>query len=221
VRPSRDLARLARLAALALPVVLAAGACGGTGTSGSPAAPPSATAGASRAVSTPAPSATSAGQPLSAPPGMAVDARLLELLPTEIDGVALQADPSTAAQIAADPTLASSAEAIAVALAISPSTSSGEDLAVVSVIRLRPGVFSDAWFKTWRDTYDAAACEVAGGVVGQPSKVEIGGRTAYAGTCAGDARTYHVHLADPTIVVSVTAAGRRGFGEVVVAGLSE
>ena len=150
-----------------------------------------------------------------------MDARLLDVLPAEIDGVALEPDPTTAAEIASDPTLAGSAEAIAVALAISPGASSGDDLAIVSVIRLRPGVFSDAWFETWRTTYDAGACEVAGGVRGQPSLVEIGGRTAYVGTCAGDAHTYHVHLADPTLIVSITAAGARGFGELVVAGLTE
>jgi hypothetical protein len=108
-----------------------------------------------------------------------------------------------------------------VALVISPGTSAGDDLAIVSVIRLRPGVFDEAWFRTWRTTYDAAACEVAGGLAGQPSEVEIGGRTAYVGTCAGDAHTYHVHLAAPTLIVSVTAAGERKFGELVVAGLAE
>jgi hypothetical protein len=216
VRPSRD---LARLAALALPVVLAAAGCGGSGASGSSAASPS-QANRASATASPTPSTTSVGRPSSGQPGIAVDARLLEVLPTEIDGVALEADPSTAAQIAADPTLTGSAEAIAVALAISPAPSSGDDLAVVSVIRLRPGVFSDAWFDTWRAAYDAAACEAAGGVGGQASEMTISGRTAYVGTCAGDVRTYHVHLA-PAIVVSVTAAGQRGFGELVVAGLSE
>lgn len=212
---------LTRLVTLVLPVVLAAGGCGATqATLRSPsAAPPSTTA--STPASAPPPIASSGNASSSAPSGLVVDARLLDVLPTEIDGAALEPDPTTAAQIATDPTLAGSAEAIAVALAISPGTSSGDDLAIVSVIRLRPGVFSDAWFRTWRATYDAAACEVAGGVRGQPSEVEIGGRTAYVGTCAGDARTYHVHLADPTLIVSVTAAGARGFGELVVAGLAE
>ncbi len=96
------------------------------------------------------------------------------------------------------------------ALAIRPGTSStGDDLAIASVIRLRPGVFSDAWFQTWRADYDESACEVAGGVKGSPAQVSIAGRTVYVGTCAGDARTYHVHLADPTLIVSITAAGAR------------
>jgi hypothetical protein len=155
-------------------------------------------------------------------PGLVVDARLLAVLPARIGGVALEPDPTTAARIAADPTLAGSAQAIEVALAISPGTSSGgDDLAIVSVIRLRPGVFSEAWFVTWRSTYDQAACEVAGGVKGAPSRVSIAGRTLYVGTCAGDAQTYHVHLADPTLVVSITAAGPHRFGELVVDGLAQ
>jgi hypothetical protein len=154
--------------------------------------------------------------------GLVVDAGLLKVLPATIDGIALEADAATAAQIAADPTLAGFASAIAVALAISPGTSSsGDDLAIVSVIRLRPAVFGDAWFDSWRSTYDNAACEAAGGVAGQPGREVIAGRTVYVGTCAGDAHTYHVHLADPSRIVSITSAGSRGFGELVLAGLAE
>jgi hypothetical protein len=214
VRPRRD---LTRLAILVLPVVLAAGGCAaGQATPGSGSAVPPSTP-----ASTPAPTASGVAASSSTLTGLLVDARLLEVLPAEIDGVALEPDPTTAADIASDPTLAGFAESIAVALAISPGTSAGDDLAIVSVIRLRPGVFGDAWFRSWRATYDEAACEVAGGVLGQPSEVEIGGRTAYVGTCTGDAHTYHVHLADPTLIVSVTAAGSRGFGDLVVAGLAE
>jgi hypothetical protein len=222
VRPGRV---ALRLVILVLPVVLTIGGCGTSQASlGSPSAlPPSATAlaSASGATATPAQSASNVAASSSTQPSLVVDARLLDVLPSEIDGVALEPDPTTALQIATDPTLAGFAEAIAVALAISPGTSSGDDLAISSVIRLRPGVFSDAWFRTWRTTYDAAACEVAGGIQGQPSEVQIGGRTAYVGTCAGDAHTYHVHLADPTLIVSITSAGPRGFGELVVAGLAE
>ena len=216
---------MARLGVLVLPVVLAAGGCGAThATLGSPALVPSSAAARTPAPThAPTPAPTPSGVAASSPnlPGLLVDARLLELLPREVDGVPLEPDPTTAAEIASDSTLAGFAEAIAVALAISPGTSSGDDLAIVSVIRLRPGVFSDAWFRSWRATYDAGACEVAGGLAGLPSEIEIGGRTVYVGTCAGDAHTYHVHLADPTLIVSVTAAGARSFGELVLAGLAE
>ncbi len=216
---------IVRPAGLLLSVVLAAGGCG-------PSAPVTGSPGASASPAIVRPSAAGSGE-ASLPaatipaatgptgPGLRVDASLLRVLPTQIDDAALEPDPTTAGQIAADPTLATSAEAIAVALAIAPGASAGDDLAIVSVIRLREGVFSEAWFATWRATYDQSACEVAGGVKGVPTQVSIAGRATYVGTCAGDAQTYHVHLADPTLIVSITAAGPRHFGELVIAGLAE
>lgn len=210
-----------RLALVLVPVVVAIGGCGpsaavtasSAGSVTAPSAQPSETGGGSLPPSAPAPTGSGAG--------LVVDSSLLRVLPTRIDGVPLEADATTAAQIAADPTVAESAQAIAVALAIRPGTSAGDDLAIVSVIRLRPDVFSDAWFANWRATYDQGACDVAGGVKGEPSRASIAGRTVFVGTCAGDAQTYHVQLADPTLIVSITAAGPAHFGELVMAGLAE
>ena len=130
--------------------------------------------------------------------------------------------PLSASQIADDPSLAGSAQAIAVALAIRPGSSTSEDdLAIASVILLRPGVFSEAWFRDWRSTYDVAACDVAGGVQGEPIQTTIGGHLVYVATCAGDARTYHRFLAGRSLVVSVTAAGPSRFGELLMAGIAE
>jgi hypothetical protein len=155
-------------------------------------------------------------------PGLTVDGILLTVLPRQVDGVVLEPDPTTASDIAADPSLAASAEAIAVALAISPGTSSsGDDLAIVSVIRLRPGVFSEAWFANWRGTYDQSACDVAGGIRAPSTPTTIAGRSVFVGACAGDGGTYHIHLADPILIVSITAAGPRRFGELVIAGLAQ
>ncbi len=214
-------------ALLLLPLVLGPVGCGpSTSTTG----PPAGSAPASEAASSPSETGTASATTPAASPGASmgsdglgtlVDASLLRVLPPAIDGVALEPDPATAAQIAADPSLAGSARAIAVALAIRPGTSAGDDLAIVSVIRLHDGVFSDAWFDTWRSTYDQGACDVAGGIDGAPTQRTIAGRTVFVGTCAGDARTYHVHLADPTLIVSVTAAGPGHFGELVMAGLAE
>ena len=112
-----------------------------------------------------------------------------------------------------------SALSIAVALAAAPGASEGDDLAVASVIRLRPDVFDEAFYQEWRDTYDEAACEVAGGVV-DGDETEIAGRQVYVATCAGGATTYHTYLLDQNFIVSVTASGPARFGELIMVGLA-
>jgi len=216
----------ARWIALALPIVVAVSACGPVASvEGSTSPSPGS------AVSTPAPTAGSAASPSiagpspvgpGASPHLVVDAELLKVLPPQIAGVALEPDSTTAAEIAANPELGDSVQAIAVALAISPgASSSGDDLAIVSVVHLRAGVFSDGWYANWRTTYDEAACDVAGGVRQTSSRATIAGRDVFVGSCAGDATTYHVRLTDPTLLVSITASGGRRFGELVIAGLAE
>lgn len=168
-----------------------------------------------------APPATAEGpSPSAAPSGAAVqvDAALLGFVPAAVDGVPLTFDPGTSATIAADPSVAPDAASLAVALAIVPGASAADDLAVVSVVRLRDPAKDEAWFRDWRDTYDQAACGPAGGVVGN-AEAEIGGGTVYIGSCAGGVRTYHTRLAAAGIVVSITALGSRRLGEKVMAGL--
>ena len=152
--------------------------------------------------------------------GIAIDASLLGVLPGEVDGVPLEPDAATAADVTGDPALARSASALGVAIAIAPGASATADLAVVWVVQLRPGVFNDGFFRNWRDTYDEAACAAAGGVDGHAEAV-IAGRDTRIGTCAGGVRTYHIHLARRDLLVSITAAGERRFGELVAAGLTE
>ena len=177
--------------------------------------------------STSTPTVQASPETASAPPTLgpsgaliAIDPNLLHVLPPQVDGLPLTPDPATAADVSTDADLARSASAIAVALAIAPGASTADDLAVVSVVKLRPGVFGDAFFRNWRDTYDRAACAVAGGITGHASAI-IGGRETEIGTCAAGAHTYHVHLATSDILVSITAAGPRRLGELVVAGLTE
>jgi hypothetical protein len=152
--------------------------------------------------------------------GIAIDASLLGVLPRQVDGVPLEPDAATAADVTGDPALARSASALGVAIAIAPGASATADLAVVWVVQLRPGVFNDGFFRNWRDTYDEAACAAAGGVDGHAEAV-IAGRDTRIGTCAGGVRTYHIHLARRDLLVSITAAGERRFGELVAAGLTE
>jgi len=200
-------------------------ACGPTQPTESAATPPEASATAaptgpaprSASPSVPLPS-TSLEIPPSLPPGVSVDPGLLEVLPASVDGVALEPDPDTAIEIAADPLLAKYALSIAVALAATGSSTS-DNLAVASVIRLRPEVFDEAFYQEWRDTYNEAACEIADGVEFETA-TEIGGRAAYVGTCSGGAQTYHTYLEDQGFIVSISATGERRLGEQILAGLA-
>ena len=147
---------------------------------------------------------------------LVVDPRLLAILPERVAGVAISASPDTANGMISDPLLQASASAIAVGAAIDPA---GLDLAIASVIQLRPGVYTAAFVEGWRAAYDAAACARAGGVSSHVSQV-LGARRVDVAVCTQGARTYHVHLAGD-IIVSITAAGDRMFGNLVMAGLRE
>ncbi len=204
-----------RAVAIAAVLVVTVAACAGPVLSPAPSATTPASSASSPGASTASPEPSS-----SAGPAIVVDEGLLDILPPQVDGIDLVSDPVTAASIASDPDLAPIASAIAVALAIEPGASVGDDLAVVSVVQLRPGSYDDTWFRSWRDTYDEAACEPAGGAVGN-AQARIAGHDTFIGTCAQGAFTYHVHLEDPDRLVSITSVGEQRLGEQVVAGLGE
>ena len=164
------------------------------------------------APSTPSPS------PASVTASGRVDATLLDVLPRDIDGQPLRPDDESAAAIENVP---ADVEALAIGLYIRPGSSVADDFAIVNVARLRSGVFEEGWFRSWRDTYDRGACEVAGGVAPGSTEAEIGGHATHIESCQGGVHLYHVHLADPDRVISITAAGEGRFGERVVAGLTE
>ncbi|MEJ7696513.1 MAG: hypothetical protein WKF78_07840 [Candidatus Limnocylindrales bacterium] len=159
-----------------------------------------------------------------------VDPGLLARLPVAIDGVPLNADPDTAAEIAADPGLRSSVRSVAVAHAFGPvasaaasdPTASGSagDYVVVTVVRLRSGVFDAPFYRAWRDSFDQGVCAQAGGVAGH-AEASIAGRTVSIGSCAGGVHTYHVYLPAQEILVSLQAMGPGRYGELVAAGLRE
>ena len=210
--------RLPKLAASSASLVLAlaiAGCGPTTPTATSPSRSPSA------AVSAEASSSSPASPPSSAAGGVALDPALLDLLPDEVEGQGLRPDDETAADLAGNAGLAADVEAIAVGLYIQPGSSTADDLAIVNVVRLRPGVFGDAWFRSWRGTYDTGACEIAGGVAPGAAVSEIGGHETHIGSCQSGVHTYHVHLTNPDRIVSITAAGDGRFGERVVEGLTE
>ncbi len=197
---------LAALATLAVTATLAA--CGpAVPTATSPTPSPS-----------PPPSVAATSLPTGEPSGgaVAVDPTLLDILPSEVDGVAVELDEATSATVAADPATTGDVEAIAIALALDTENAGG-DLAIANVVRLRAGVFNDEFYRSWRDSFDEAACASAGGVVGH-AEAELGGRQVFIGSCAGGARTYHVLAAD-RILVAVTSVGERRLGEQLVANL--
>jgi hypothetical protein len=173
---------------------------------------PATTGGPSIAAITPTPSSGSQS-------AIVVDPTLLSILPPDVDGAPMQPSPDTATQIAADPALAADVEAIAVGLAVSPGSSGGEDLVIASVVRLRPDVFDETFFRGWRDTYDEAACEPAGGVRGN-AEAQIDERQVFIGSCANGGFTYHVRYGED-VIVSLTALGEGRFGEQVVSNLGK
>jgi hypothetical protein len=153
--------------------------------------------------------------------GVAVDPSLLAVLPDSVGGVPLQADPATAAEIASEPSIAPFVSSLALAAAFGPPASASlGDYVVVTVARVKPGLFGDLFYQGWRDTFDAAVCQQAGGVQGA-AEATIGGRQTFIGTCAGGIHTYHVHLPEQDVIVSMQGGGPKRFGERVVEGLNE
>ena len=153
--------------------------------------------------------------------GVAVDGSLLDVLPSDIAGVPVQPDLETAADIAREGSIAPFVSALALATVFGPPATDGQtDYVVVTVAKLRPGTFSDTFFRGWRDTFDAAVCQQAGGVTGN-AESDIGGRHTYIGTCSGGVHTYHVHLGTRDLIVSMQGAGPGGWPEQVVQGITE
>lgn len=148
-------------------------------------------------------------------PGAAVveDDRLLAILPPDLDGVPVTAERLAFAEAAADADFATNVEA-----AVFPIAVTATDLASGVVARLRPGVFGDAFYRDWRDTYDEGACGQAGGVTGRVETM-LGGRTVHITSCGGGLRVYHAYLASRGIVVSLFSLGEARFGERLMEGL--
>lgn len=148
-------------------------------------------------------------------PGSVVveDEALLAVLPADLDGVPVTAESLAFAEAAADPDFVANVEAAVFPIAVTTT-----DLASGVVARLRPGVFGDAFYRDWRDTYDTGACSQAGGVTGRVETV-LGGRTVHITSCAGGLRVYHAYLASRGIVVSLFSLGEGRFGERLMEGL--
>jgi len=173
-----------------------------------PSAPvPTAAVSPSAAVSSPMPPTAGAGATV-------VDPSLLDQLPATVEEVAMTPDAETAAEIARTIDLEAGVEAIAVA--IYPSL---DDYAVVTVARLRQGVFDEDWFRDWRETFDQGVCQQAGGVDPGHSEIELAGRQVFRSTCVGGVVMHHLWLPEMQSIISIQGAGALDVGRRVLESL--
>jgi hypothetical protein len=163
--------------------------------------------------------ASPSGTPVAASaasPDVRFDESLLAILPPTVDGLVITSTPEVSTVVSADPQVALIADGYAVGVVRDPLS---QEIAVALVIHLRTSTFGDAFFRSYRDSFDKAACEAAGGTVGN-AEAQIAGRDTFIGTCAGGAHTYHVHVDGPAVIVSVVAASeRRRLGELIIEGV--
>ena len=204
-------ARAVTAAALLLVVVVAA--CGGpTEQAARPVASATATPSPSAQPSA-APSPSSSASAAASSGAVLRDPSLLGILPAAVDGVPVGEEPSSMADALSDPDFVANVQAAVFATVVA-----ADDLASGVVARLRPGVYSDGFFRDWRDTYDKGACGQAGGVVGN-AEAQLGGRTVFITSCAGGLLVYHAYVAERDVVVSLFSVGARRFGEQLMGGL--
>jgi hypothetical protein len=218
----RGRAGIAPIAAVIIAMVLA-----GCGSNANPSPGQDAPSATADAVPTPAgasptasPTASVSAVPSAkaspgASPAVPIDPTLLAILPVTVGGQGISEVPEVEANLMTDPSLVANANGLAVALGID--INSGE-FAYVAVIRLKPLVFSNAFYLSWRQSYDAGACSQSSGLT-STSTTTIAGRQVFVGTCAGGASTYHVHLAGPDRLLSITSVGTSHYGELVLATL--
>ena len=180
------------------------------------ATPPASQPPPASSVAAPSGSAGSSVVPGSAG-SVAIDMGLLSLLPASVDGHPIEESPEAAAESATDAALAEHAQSIAVGVSVDPAT---DTFVVASVVKLKPGVFDDEFYRDWRDSFDEGVCGQAGGVVGN-AEAQIDGRTVYIGTCAGGVHTYHVHLEEPDAIVSLNVVGDATVGQELLENLPD
>ncbi len=236
---------VSRIAAIVIPFALAVAACA-SGVSSAPPAAVTPTSAMSPAAATLATGATTApdvspdaspaagsaspepsspaspSAPASSPAGsaatsVAIDESLAALLPATVDGLPVTRSTDTEDAARTSPALGDQAAGFAAAQVSSADVS---DLAVVSLVRLRPGVDADAFYSGWRTSFDDAACAPAGGVSGQEART-IGGRSVLATSCVEGATVYHLRLQDGSVIVSVLEVGPKGYGRSLIEGLSD
>jgi hypothetical protein len=165
------------------------------------------------------PSLGGVGPPVTLPPGatplVRIDASLLGVLPTEVDGLSVLESSEAEADAQANGTLATLSDGVVGALAIDPGTG---DFVLVDVVRVRKGVLDDAGFTSWRDSFDDGVCSGTG-VIGHAQQT-MGARTVYVGTCGNGFHTYHTWIKDKNLLISASAGGKRELGPLLFQNLT-
>jgi hypothetical protein len=163
------------------------------------------------AAGTPTPGVAATEAP-AAPP-VEEDESLLAVLPEDVGGTPVEREALAFQEASSQPDFAASIGSAAFFVAPGPA-----DLVSGLVAKPRDGVYSDAWYRDWRETYDEGACAQADGV-GSRAEASIGGRPVSITTCAGGMRVYHAWVGEQGVVVSLIAIGENRWGEEVMAGL--
>lgn len=205
-----------RVAGGLLVVALAMAGCGGTGPT---LAPPSATPVSTVGAATDTPPSTIGPPPSPTPDDgtspLTIDPGLLDLLPTDVNGIAVVESLDEATLALSNEDLQRVASAINAAVAVDAASG---NLLYALVVQLRPDALGEAGFRDWRDSYDEGACADAGLDIGH-GQGTLGGRTVYIGSCQGGILTYHVRLDDLGILISSWSLGEGRFGELLMSNL--
>ena len=150
--------------------------------------------------------------PQDAASPVVLDPTVLAFLPAKVGDVPVTESADEATQALSDPSLGKIGSAVDAGVAVD---TGGGNLVYAWVVRLRSGLFTDAIYQQWRDSYDEGACADAGGVVGR-AEATIDNRTVYITSCTTSVRTYHVWLQQPGILISASAIGDGRFGELLM-----
>lgn len=151
-----------------------------------------------------------AGTPVTLPSGAAVtqrDPTLLDILPSNVGGVAITEEPQSFTEAINDRAFVASIDRAVFVIAVS-----GNNLTSGVVAHVRPGVYSEKMFLDWRSSYDQGACAQSGSVVSHAQVSNAAGATTYVTTCGGGLRVFHTYLSGKGVIISLFSTGDRDFG---------
>ncbi len=200
----------------ALLVITLAGCAAAPGASS-----PAGTTGAPATAATAAPSippiqpTIALGSPTVGPNGLAIDPRLLLILPAALGDLPVAESADLEASVLQDPELPKHADSYAGAVV---GDLGGSDWATAAVVKLRPESSNETYYAAWRSDYDTAACDQAGGVASSET-LAAAGRSIDHVTCQGGVDLYHAWLPDQGEIVSVTSLGPLDLGRQLIEAL--